>query len=93
MISRAMAWMVKRTLEEALATQFRDGTQSSCFSHFRGKLESKLLDIGISKSDPQEFVKDILGNLSQLEEGLVDADRCQELRALQKKWDERMHVF
>ena len=42
--------------------------------------------------DAQEFVKYVLGNPSQLEEGLVDADRDildEEFRALKKKWDER----
>lgn len=54
------------------------------------------MDIGISKSDAQEFVKDVLGNPSQLEEGLVDADRDvldEEFRALKKKWDERECVL
>ena len=86
----------EKALEEALGTQFRDGTHLRCFLHFRGNLESKLLDIGISKSDAQEFVKDVLGNPSQLEEGLVDADRDvldEEFRALKKKWDERECVL
>lgn len=82
----------EKALEEALCMQFRSGTHLRCFLHFRGNLESKLSDLGISKPDAQEFVKDVLGNPAQLEEGLVDADSDlldEEFEVLRKKWNER----
>ena len=82
----------EKALEEALQTQFRYATHLRCFLHFRGNLETKLSDIGVSKSDAQEFIKDVLGNPALLEEGLVDADSAcldEEFKALQKVWNDR----
>ena len=62
----------EKALEEALHTQFRFATHLRCFLHFRGNVEHKLAELGISKSNAQEFLKYIFGNPALL--GLVDAD-------------------
>ena len=82
----------EKALEESLHTQFKCATHLRCFLHFRGNIESKLLDLGISKSNSQEFVRDILGNPALLEEGLVDADSDhldEEFEALRDTWNAR----
>ena len=52
----------EKALENALQVQFKSAIHLRCFLHFRGNLEAKLSDLGVSKSDAQEFVKDVLGN-------------------------------
>ena len=54
----------EKALEQALHTQFRFATHLGCFFflHFRGNVESKLAELGISKPNAQEFLKDIFGN-------------------------------
>ena len=82
----------EKALEDALHTQFRVAMHLRCFLHFRGNLESKLADLGISKSGAQEFLKDVFGNPVLLEEGLVDADSAEldeEFESLKKTWDDR----
>lgn len=82
----------EKALEEALHTQFRFATHLRCFLHFRGNIESKLADLGISKTNAQEFVRDIFGNPAMLEEGLVDADSADldtEFDAFKAVWDAR----
>ena len=39
----------EKALEQALHTQFRFATHLRCFLHFRGDVESKLAELGISK--------------------------------------------
>ena len=82
----------EKALEEALQTQFRFATHLRCFLHFRGNVESKLADLGISKPNAQEFLRDIFGNPTLLEEGLVNADSAEldkEFESLKKTWDDR----
>ena len=50
----------EKALEQALHTQFRLATHLRCFLHFRANVESKLAELGISKPNAQEFLKDIL---------------------------------
>ena len=79
----------EKALENALHTQFRSAVHLRCFLHFRGNLEAKLSDLGISKSDAQEFVRDVLGNFALLEDGLVDAECSEQFGNLKTTWDER----
>ena len=67
----------EKALEDALQTQFRYAIHLRCFLHFQGNLESKLSDLGISRSNSQDFMKDVLGDLVLLEEGLVDVDSAE----------------
>ena len=55
-------------------------------------MESKLADLGISKPNAQEFLRDIFDNPTLLEEGLVDVDSAEldeEFESLKKTWDDR----
>ena len=82
----------EKALEDALQTQFRYAIHLRCFLHFRGNLESKLSDLGISRSNSQDFIKDVLGDPVLLEEGLVDADSAEldsEFESLKEIWDDR----
>lgn len=64
-----------------------------CFLHFRGNLEAKLGSLGLPKQERIEFLRDVFGNPSDMEEGLVDAASEQEFEAmlssLQQLWDAR----
>ena len=63
-----------------------------CFLHFRGNIESKLSELGISKANAREFIHDIFGNPALFEEGLVDAEAYSldaEFEALKSVWNER----
>ena len=44
------------------------------FFAFSGNIDAKLADLGVSKTNAQEFVRDIFGNPAMLKEGLVDVD-------------------
>ena len=44
------------------------------FLHFKGNIEQKLWELNVSSS-----VKDIMGNPSQLQRGLVDAESTEKL--------------
>ena len=64
-----------------------------CFLHFRGNLDAKLGSFGVPKTVRIEFLRDVFGNLSGMEEGLVDAASEHEfegmLPSLQQLWDDR----
>ena len=79
----------EKALENALHTQFRSAVHLRFFLHFRGNLEAKLSDLGILKSDAQEFVRDVLGNPVLLEDGLVDAECSEQFANLKTTRDER----
>ena len=73
----------------ALHTQFKSAIHLRCFLHFRGNLQDKL---GISKTNAQEFLKDVFGSLALLETGLVDAEVTEldkEFDDLKDTWDKR----
>ena len=83
-------------LENALHTQFKLALHLRCFLHFRGNLENKLSELGISKANAQEFIKDVFGNPALLEDGLVDAEASeldQEFSNLKPVWDNREIVL
>ena len=83
-------------LENALHTQFKLALHSRCFLHFRGNLENKLSELGISKANAQEFIKDVFDNPALLEDGLVDAEASeldQEFSNLKPVWDNREIVL
>lgn len=50
-----------------------------CFLHFRENIERKLREFSISSDLIKEFIRDIFGNPSKLERGLVDAKNEEEL--------------
>ena len=80
----------ENALVNALHTQFQSAIHLRCFLHFRGNLEDKLANLGISKANAQEFIRDVLGNPALLENGLVDAEVTElDIADFQVVWDER----
>ena len=80
----------EKALVNALHTQFKSAIHLRCFLHFRGNLQDKLADIGISRPNAQEFLKDVFGNPALLENGLVDAEVTElddEFDNLKDAWD------
>ena len=57
-----------------------------CFLHFKGNMEQNLRELNVSFSVAAEIVKDIMGNPSQLQHGLVGAESTEQL-------DERLTSF
>ena len=62
-----------------------------CFLHFRGNVEHKLQELGVPRSILGEIVKDIVGYLTQLWHGLVDAESAEKLddmlSGLARRWN------
>ena len=82
----------EKALENALQVQFKSAIHLRCFLHLRGNLKAKLSDLGVSKPDAQEFVKDVLGNPALLKDGLVDAEPSklnEQFANLKTTWDDR----
>lgn len=67
------------------------------FLHFRGNLDAKLKQLGISKSCRVEFLRVVFGNPAELEEGLVDVNSDElfeaTIQSLEKVWNEREQQF
>lgn len=61
-------------LENALEATFPNAQHVRCFLHFRSNIERKLHELNIPSALKTEIVKDIMGNPSQLQHGLVDID-------------------
>ena len=63
----------------------------------RGNLESRLRDYGIPKHIQVEFIRDLFGNSSQLQDGVVDVSSTAEYEAmvqsLQSIWDGREKAY
>ena len=83
-------------LAQACASQFSLAVHVRCWLHFKENLKRKLEhDMKLPRHVAQEFISDILGNASQLEKGLVDADDEDafeaQLKSLQEVWDNREH--
>ena len=87
----------EKALASAFQTVFRRAIHLRCFLHLRGDLEAKLRDYGILKHIQIEFIRDIFGNPTQLEDGIVDANSTAEYEAmvqsLQIIWDGREKAY
>ena len=81
----------------AFSTAFPDALHVRCFLHFKGNVEQKLRNFRIPVTVAKEIVRDILGNPSQLETGLVDAEDESELDAtitsLECVWNQREEPY
>ena len=80
-------------LVNAFAAVFPRATNLRGFLHFRENIERKLQQLNISTSTIKEYRKDIFGNPSRFELGLVDAESESELDAmlnsLEEVWNDR----
>ena len=70
-------------LMESLLWKCTDGHEMlnmcSVFLHFKGNIEQKLRELNVPSSVAAEIVKDIMGNPSQLQHGLVEAESAEQL--------------
>jgi len=66
-------------LENAFMASFHSAQHVRCFLHFKGNLERKLQDLKVPHTVRIEIIQDVLGNPSQLQHGLVDAESNEEL--------------
>ena len=78
---------------KAFSTAFFNAIHLCCFLHFRGNIEEKLCQLKVPSVVVKAFVYDVLGNLAELELGLVDAEGeavfdCM-LASLKVVWNER----
>ena len=84
-------------LVNAFTAVFPQAIHLRCFLHFRENIERKLQQLSISSSAIKEYKKDIFGDPSQLELGVVDAESESELDAmlnsLEKVWNDRESSF
>ena len=84
-------------LVNALSTVFPHAIHLRCFLHFRGNIEAKLRQLNLPQSVAKEFIYDIFGNVSQLQQGLVDAEDETKLDSMltsfQSTWNEREAPF
>ena len=87
----------EKALFNAFQTVFSKATHLRCFLHFRGNLDSKLKEYNIPKSLRIEFLRDVFGNPSSLEDGLVDVDDDEMYEAtvssLKEIWNSRELPF
>ena len=94
---RAFGTDGEKALYSAFHTVFERATHLRCFLHFKGNLEEKLREYDIPKHVRIEFLRDVFGNPSDLEDGIVDADSDGEYEAmvqsLQVVWDERERMY
>ena len=84
-------------LSSAFQTVFVSAKHLRCFLHFKSNLDDKLKKLHIPKSVRIEFLRDVFGNPTDLEEGQVDAEdeQCYEasLCSLQKIWNDPEREF
>ena len=90
---RAFGTDGEQALSSALQTVFTMAKHLRCFLHFKTNLDDRLKKFCVPQPLRIEFLRDVFGNPSELEEGLVDAedDDCYEasLCSLQKVWNDR----
>jgi len=87
----------EKALSSAFSTVFEKSVHLRCFLHFKGNLESRLREYGIPKHMQVEFLRDIFGDPTNAEDGLVDAE-CDDdfegiLLSLEKIWNEREKLY
>lgn len=84
-------------LVNAFSTVFPRAIHLRCFLHFRENIKRKLQQLNIAASVIKVYRKDIFGDPSQLEFGLVDAESESELDAmlnsLENVWNDRESSF
>ena len=85
----------EKALFNAFQTVFNKAIHLHCFLHFRGNLDAKLKECNIPKPIRIEFLRDVFGNPSSLEEGLVDVDDAHEasISSLKEIWNNRELPF
>ena len=84
----------EQALVQACRSQFSNAIHLRCWLHFKDNLRNKLeRDLHLSKDVAQEFISDIIGKVSSLERGLLDAEDEEvftaQLHSLEEVWNKR----
>ena len=84
----------EKALVHACHSQFPRVIHLSCWLHFKENILNKLEQgLHLLRSVAQEFIADVMGNISTLEHGLVDAEDEEvftaQLHSLKKVWNKR----
>ena len=84
----------EQALVKACHSQFSNAIHLRCWLHFKDNLRNKLeRDLHLSRAVAQEFISDIMGKVSTLERGLLDAEDedvfTAQLHSLEEVWNKR----
>jgi len=83
----------EKALVQACHSQFPDAIHLKCWLHFKDNLLNKLeQDLHFTKNITQEFISDVMGNVSTLEHGLVDAEDEEVFTVQLQEWYKREQV-
>ena len=87
----------EKAISNAMQIVFDKAIHLRCLLHFRGNLDSKLKEFHVPKHERIEFLRDVFGNPSELQTGIVDADTEEEfgvlIESLKEVWDEREKLY
>ena len=83
----------EKALSSAFSAVFNKAVHLRCFLHFKGNLESRLREYRIPKHLQVEFLRDVFGDPTNAQDGLVDAKSDEDfegiLSSLKVIWDDR----
>ena len=84
----------EKALVQACNSQFSNAFHLRCWLHFKDNLLNKLeRGLHLPRSVTQEFIADVMGNVSTLDHGLVDAEDEEvftaQLHSLEEVWNKR----
>ena len=84
----------EQALVQACRSQFSNAIHLRCWLHFKDNLRNKLeRDLHLSRAVAQEFISDLMGKVSTLERGLLDAEDEEvftaQLHSLEEVWNKR----
>lgn len=72
---------------------FSKAVHLHCFLHFKGNIESRLREYSIPKHLQVEFLREIFGDPTNVQDGMVDAKSDEDfegiMSSLQTIWDKR----
>ena len=87
----------EKALSSAFSAVFNKAVHLRCFLHFKGNLESRLREYNIPKHFQVEFLRDIFGDPTNAQDGLVDAKSDEDFEGimvnLHSVWDERERIY
>ena len=79
---RAFGTDGEKTISNVMHVVFDKAVHLRCFLYFRGNLDSKLKELGVPSHVRIEFLRDVFGNPSNMQSGIVDADDEDEYEAI-----------
>ena len=88
----------EKALVQACHSQFPNAFHLRCWLHFKDNLLNKLeRDLRLPRDIAHEFIADVMGNVSTMEHGLLDAKDEEvftaQLSSLEEVWNKREHKY